>query len=469
MDAASLRSLVYPPLLRKIRFLPSAHALLPCAGSFRLEISKGRVHTVCTAAFILIVFSLGFSAQATAASYLFTTIDVPGADYYDGGVRANGINDAGQVVGQFRQFTDPTCTGVGCNFSTVGFELSGATYTTLLPASATAASAGGINNADQVVGYFQFPTIDDHGFLWDGSTYTTVDVPGAVDTVASGINDAGQVVGYFDGSDPGSQASQAFVFDGSTFTTLNVPGADPTAFTGAFSINSVGQVVGSFSDGSGTYHGFLKTGEAYTTLDVPGAVYTLAQGINNTGQIVGESYEGSHIVHGFLRSGTTYSQIYVPGASFTNATGINSPGQIVGTFGDASGSHGFVATPISMESQITGRSLVAVTIFGSSGVDVTTLDSTTLRLGPTPASPDYPAVVTDVNGDGVPDLVAWFRYQDTGLSPGASQACFSGNMSGQTFLACDPIVNAGCGLGFELAPILPPLLWLRGRKRRNLA
>ena len=114
-----------------------------------------------------------------------------------------------------------------------------------------------------------------------------------------------------------------------------------------------------------------------------------------------------------------------------------------------------------------------VTIFGSTSLAVTTLDAIALRLGPNQASPDpdfaNPALIEDVNGDGVPHLVVLFRYKDTGLSSTASQACFTGSLTGQSFLSCDPIVELpSCGLGCEPALILPSLLWLRGRRRRRL-
>ena len=79
-----------------------------------------------------------FASSASAAPYTFTTLDVPGA----GETGAFGINDAGQVVGDFRD------------------------------------SSG-------------------HGFINTGGTFTTLDVPGASLTQAVGINDAGQVVGGF--------------------------------------------------------------------------------------------------------------------------------------------------------------------------------------------------------------------------------------------------------------------------------
>jgi uncharacterized membrane protein len=87
--------------------------------------------------------SLLLSAIATtyAASYTFTTIDVPGSI----STVTTGINDSGRIVGRFRD-----AAGIG------------------------------------------------HGILIDGTTITTIDVPDAVETTeANGINTAGQIVGVF--------------------------------------------------------------------------------------------------------------------------------------------------------------------------------------------------------------------------------------------------------------------------------
>jgi hypothetical protein len=252
----------------------------------------------------------------------------------------------------------------------------------------------------------------------------------------------------------------------------------------ALGINDADQIVGWFFDNPSTSHGFLYNGATYTTLDAPGSTggalggtETAALGINSAGEIVGWFFNGSRSV-GFLKSGATYTEFDIPGnTNGTSLNGINTAGQIVGSLSVSSSSgtsHGFLATPISLETQIAIAAEATATIFGSATLDVTTLDPTTLRLGPNEAVPDpdlsNPAAILDVNADGIPDLVVSFRQQDTGLSAGAPQACFIGSMSGQTFLACDAISkpSAGCGLGFELAPILPALLWLRGRRRRKV-
>ena len=110
---------------------------------------------------------------------------------------------------------------------------------------------------------------------------------------------------------------------------------------------------------------------------------------------------------------------------------------------------------------------IPVTVLGSSTVDVTKIDVTTLRFAPNGATPVSTEIVS---ADGQVDLVASFRVRDTGLAVGDTQACLQGEIGGQPFNGCGAVVvifNPACGLGIELAPILPALLWLRGRRRRH--
>ena len=115
------------------------------------------------------------------ADYTFTTLDVPGSTYTE----AFGINDAGQVVGAYKDI-------IG-RFHGFLFDVDG-TYTTFDPPGSGFTRATGINNSGQIVGYAA------HGFLLDvDGTYTTFDPPGSTATDPRGINAYGQIVGQYVG------------------------------------------------------------------------------------------------------------------------------------------------------------------------------------------------------------------------------------------------------------------------------
>jgi probable HAF family extracellular repeat protein len=218
-------------------------------------------------------------------------------------------------------------------------------YTTLDVPGAILTNANGINASGQIVGAYN--ASGDHGFLLSGGSYTTLDVTGTTSgTNANGINASGQIVGsYVDAS----SHVHGFLLKGGSYTTLDVPGSMATFAQG---INASGQIVGSYDFG----HGFLLSGDSYTPIDVPGETQTFAYGINDAGQIVGSSFAGRG--QGFLLSGGFYTTLKY------GANGINDAGQIVGSFGDAAGTHGYLATPQAVVPAPTGLALVATGALG---------------------------------------------------------------------------------------------------------
>ena len=170
--------------------------------------------------------------------------------------------------------------------TTASFNSSG-TYTTLNdPLGTKGTQAYGINDAGQIVGDYIDSNGTEHGFLYSGGTYTTIDRPRATNgTEALGINDAGQIAGYYVDS---SSAVHGFLYSGGTYTTFDVsPG-----FSILAGINNAGQLVGSYPDRNSPEHGFLATPPTattytFSTLNAPAggiAALTYASGINDWGR-----------------------------------------------------------------------------------------------------------------------------------------------------------------------------------------
>jgi len=74
------------------------------------------------------------------------------------------------------------------------------TFTTIDVPGALRTFPYGINDAGQIVGTYEDFTTRRHGFLRDvDGSYTMLDVAGAYQTWAYGINGSGQIVGVYDG------------------------------------------------------------------------------------------------------------------------------------------------------------------------------------------------------------------------------------------------------------------------------
>jgi probable HAF family extracellular repeat protein len=158
-------------------------------------------------------------------------------------------------------------------------------YTVLDFPRANLTEATGINDDGQVVGDYRDSNGRFHGFFWDAGLFLTIDVPfpGVTGTAGRGINNVGQIVGVYNDS---SGIPHGFLYKNGIFTSLDFPGAIATF---PDDINDRGQIVGSYIDSDFVTNSFLFEDGVFTTFDVTfsDAIFNQVNGINNQGQIVG--------------------------------------------------------------------------------------------------------------------------------------------------------------------------------------
>jgi probable HAF family extracellular repeat protein len=370
-----------------------------------------------------------------SGGYTFSTIDDPNGFGNPSGTFefASGINSAGNIVGYYYDRS----------FFAHGFLLSGGQYTTLDDPGVRDTNPFGINSLGQIVGSYNDNFFNLHGFLLSGGQYTPVDDPNGVSTEALGINTAGQIVGL---SVDSGNADHAFLLNGGQYTTIDDPNEAPGEFLGSIAngINDSGQIVGAYNDSSTTYHGFLLSSGQYTAVEDPNAVGvpglflgTLPRGIDGHGDIVGSYSDANGVWHGFLLSGGQYTTLDDPdvGQTFnfevqgTFLTGINDSGQIVGYYGDTTGYHAFLATPLQVATTTMVTASPNPSIFGQAVTFTATVQPTGSGSGTPSGSVDF--VDTTTNTDlGLASLSggsASVTTSDLGVGSHVIQVSYSGD------------------------------------------
>ena len=148
----------------------------------------------------------------------------------------------------------------------------------------------GVNDHGQASGYYSnsinnstpdFPYIYDIG----GQVFEVLYIPGAVGGAqATGINNTQQVCGFYVDK---AGKNHGFFLNFGALTTLDFPGS---TFTQALGLNNVNEVVGSYQDNAGASHGFVynTVTKKYQAVDDPNGIgTTVVNGTNDKHQLVG--------------------------------------------------------------------------------------------------------------------------------------------------------------------------------------
>ena len=198
------------------------------------------------------------------------------------GTQVIGINNSDFTVGFFvdkngktHGFERNPSSGV---YGTVGFP--GTIFNQLL----------GVNDKGQASGYYSNSinnTTPDFPYIYDigGQVFEVIYIPGAVGGAqATGINNSQQVSGFYIDK---NNVNHGFFLSFGSLTTLDYPGS---IFTQALGLNNVNEVVGVYQDRSGASHGFVynTVTKKYQSVDDPNGVgTTVVNGTNDKHKLVG--------------------------------------------------------------------------------------------------------------------------------------------------------------------------------------
>ncbi|MCP1774742.1 HYR domain-containing protein [Bradyrhizobium japonicum] len=245
---------------------------------------------------------------------VYTTLRAETSDPSVSFTQANQINDLGQIVG-YVSLVDADGFADGIE----GFVYNSGAYTriddpSVLPDTSANTSANGINDFGQIVGnyYVYDPNLTYYAFLYSGGSFTHLNVPSATASSATDINNVGQIVGFY--ADAAGH-SHGFLYSGGGFTTLDNPqGMDSVAL----GINNLGQIVGSYTDAGGVSHGWVYNNGTYTNFDYFPDI--TPYDINDSGQIVGV-YSDSRL-EGFIATPLSAS-LFTTGAETVNFNSLS--------------------------------------------------------------------------------------------------------------------------------------------------
>ena len=234
----------------------------------------------------------GFRVPPPLTSPTFTRENDPNAG--TGGTQVVGIDAAGDTVGFYVDAAGTThgFTNFG-TFATV--DQPGTVFNQLLGINQKGTEIAGYSSATDPAGM-----TGQKAYTLSGGLYTSIDAVLVTkfgpnfNSQATGVNNAGNVVGFYQ---PTSTTFSGFEDISGAISNIMFPGSVSTQ---ALGINDLGDIVGDYTLANGDMFGFLDVGGAFTTLDPFGSTAVTANGINDAGNVVGFYVDAAGNTIGFV-------------------------------------------------------------------------------------------------------------------------------------------------------------------------
>jgi hypothetical protein len=231
-------------------------------------------------------------------------------------------------------------SGTTSNGDTEGFEFKAGKYTTLVfPGSNGFTRANSVNDAGVIAGDFYLSSDNGyHGYTYSKGKYKQYDVNlGSVSTSVFAINNSGNLGGAVGAN---NSVQQGFVDIGGTVTLFYADGSTQGTFV--YGMNDSNESVGDYYDSSNNPHCFYRDANGnITLLNAPNTYLTECSGINNDGTITGWWYDFNQQLHAYLYNSGTFTEL-----PFYTAAGISNEGSVVGTYlGPGPVQLGYLAEP----------------------------------------------------------------------------------------------------------------------------
>lgn len=345
----------------------------------------------------------------------------------------NGINNSGHITGESEYRAFHYDGNKMIDIGTLGGPFS---------------SGQAINDSGHIVGYSTTAESYEHAFLYDGKSLHDLGTLGGIISSAFDINNNGYIVGSSRVDNSGD--THCFISDGINMYDIDTLGGRGCI---AYSINENNQVTGRSHAADGIEHAFIYDGGIMHDLGtLAGDIASYGSDINNNGHVVGTSTKDG-VYSAFLYDGNNMLDlcqltdcILNGWSSLEWATSINDNGDITGYGeifdGTIFRTHAFLITavptpPVMVTIDIkpskrplniinlSRNKLLSVAIVGEESFDALQVDPTTVKFGPSQASP-IRFKGHDYNQDSYSDLILIFKLNETGIACGDTEAILTG-------------------------------------------